>query len=174
MGMLEAQKETLNRKYFNINNIFSKYGVIISLFLLIIFFSIKAPRFLSVNNIISLLRQISLFTSEESGSVHFIFESGQLELYSTSSDLGEGQVKMPIDYSGPKTEIAFNPFFFQDILRHSKDEAVSFGFNDPYNPGIITDSSSSLFVIMPMRLNENYTSLKQEIKMDDSEEPVLT
>ncbi len=45
---------------FKMNNFFSKYGVLISLFLLIIFFSIKAPRFMSIKNIISLLRQISI------------------------------------------------------------------------------------------------------------------
>ena len=61
---------------------------------------------------------------------------------------------MPVDYSGSKLEIAFNPAFFLDILRHSKEETIRFGVNDPHNPGLVTDSTSALFVIMPMRLNE--------------------
>ena len=59
---------------------------------------------------------------------------------------------MPVNYSGPKLEIAFNPHYFLDILRHSKDETVEFDVSDSYNPGLITDSSEAEFVIMPMRL----------------------
>jgi DNA polymerase III subunit beta len=104
--------------------------------------------------LMSLLRQISLFTSETSSSVRFSFETGQLFLSAMSSDIGEGRVSMPVDYAGPKLEIAFNPYFFLDILRHSKDETFRFGLNDPHNPGLITDSTPALFVIMPMRLND--------------------
>lgn len=104
--------------------------------------------------LMSLLRQISLFTSEMSSSVRFSFETGQLHLAAMSGDIGEGRVSMPVDYAGPKLEIAFNPYFFLDILRHSKDETFRFGLNDPHNPGLITDSTQALFVIMPMRLND--------------------
>jgi DNA polymerase-3 subunit beta len=104
--------------------------------------------------LMSLLRQVSLFTSETSNSVRFSFETGQLQLAAMSSEIGEGRVSMPVDYNGTKLEIAFNPVFFLDILRHSKDETIRFGFNDPHNPGLVTDSTTALFVIMPMRLNE--------------------
>lgn len=104
--------------------------------------------------LMSLLRQISLFTSETSSSVRFSFETGQLHLTAMSSDIGEGRVSMPVDYAGPKLEIAFNPYFFLDILRHSKEETVRFGLNDAHNPGLITDSTQALFVLMPMRLND--------------------
>ena len=102
--------------------------------------------------LISLLRQVSLFTSESSSSVRFTFTSGELQLSATSSDIGEGRVSMPVNYGGEKFEIAFNPHYFLDILRHSKDETVHFDVSDSYNPGLVTDSSDALFVIMPMRL----------------------
>lgn len=105
--------------------------------------------------LMSLLRQMSLFTSDTSSSVRFCFETGQLHLSAMSSDIGEGRVSMPVDYAGSRLEIAFNPYFFLDILRHSKEETVRFGLNDPHNPGLITDSTQALFVIMPMRLNDS-------------------
>jgi len=105
------------------------------------------------DELISLLKQVSLFTSDRSNSVHFVFNPGELHLMATSSEIGEGKVCMPVDYSGEKLEIAFNPSFYLDILRHCKDETVKFSLSDSYNPGKITDSSSALFVIMPMRLN---------------------
>jgi DNA polymerase-3 subunit beta len=111
--------------------------------------------------LMSLLRQVSLFTSETSSSVRFSFETGQLHLAAMSSDIGEGRVSMPVDYAGPKLEIAFNPYFFLDILRHSKDETVRFGLNDPHNPGLITDSTQALYVIMPMRLNDAPAARKE-------------
>ncbi len=119
--------------------------------------------------LITLLRQISLFTSDTSHSVRFLFENGTLELNATSGDIGEGNVSMPVDYFESRLEIAFNPHYFQDILRHSKDEIVSFSINDSYNPGVITDSTSALFVIMPMRLTEQTTN-----ELDDSKKAALT
>ena len=104
------------------------------------------------DELITLLRQVALFTSEGSNSVRFSFGDGTLQLTATSGDIGEGKVSMPVNYNGPKLEIAFNPHYFLDILRHSKDETVQFDVSDSYNPGLITDSSKAEFVIMPMRL----------------------
>jgi DNA polymerase III subunit beta len=114
----------------------------------------KSPSSISLHReeLISLLRQVSLFTSETSCSVRFSFQPGSLHLSAMSGDIGEGKVNMPVNYTGPKFDVAFNPNYFLDVLRHSKDETVSFDITDPYNPALITDSSNALFVIMPMRL----------------------
>ena len=102
--------------------------------------------------LMSLLRQVILFTSEESSSTRFIFTPGDLHISCISGTIGEGKASMPVNYTGEKLEIAFNPHFLLDILRHSKDETVQFTLKDSYNPGMITDSSDAEFVIMPMRL----------------------
>lgn len=102
----------------------------------------------------TLLKQVSLFTSDVSHSVRMIFEEGQLTLQATASDIGDGNVNMPVNYAQDRMEIAFNPHFFLDILRHCKDETVNFGFIDAYNPGSIADSGgSSHYILMPMRLD---------------------
>jgi len=113
----------------------------------------KNPIQLHREELISLLRQVSLFTSENSSSVRFSFTTGELHLSATSGEIGEGRVHMPANYGGEKLEIAFNPNYFLDILRHSKDETVHFEISDSYNPGMVTDSSNALFVLMPMRLD---------------------
>ncbi|MFI5333674.1 MAG: DNA polymerase III subunit beta [Chlamydiales bacterium] len=115
----------------------------------------KTPVILHREELISLLRQISLFISEGNSSVRFTFTSGMLHISAMSGEIGEGTVSMPVNYAGERLELAFNPHYFLDILRHCKDETVLFSISGPYNPGLITDSSSALFVIMPMRLNEN-------------------
>jgi DNA polymerase-3 subunit beta len=102
--------------------------------------------------LMSLLRQVIPFTSDDSSSVRFSFITGELHLSAASAEIGEGKVTMPVNYAGEKLEIAFNPVYFLDILRHIKDETVQFNVTDSYNPGLITDSSTAKFVIMPMRL----------------------
>lgn len=117
--------------------------------------------------LMTLLRQISLFAAESNHSVRFTFSDGELKLTANTMEVGEGKVSMPVNYKGQKLEIAFNPNFFLDILRHSKNETIEMGITDPYNPGLISDSNlvknenekeekqNSLFVLMPMRLNED-------------------
>jgi DNA polymerase III subunit beta len=114
--------------------------------------------------LMTLLRQVSLFTADTSHSVRFTFLDGELKLTANTMEVGEGRVSMPVDYKGAKLEIAFNPTFFLDILRHTKGEVVSLAVSDSYNPGLITEkeatagatplTANSLFVLMPMRLNE--------------------
>jgi len=111
--------------------------------------------------LITLLRQVSLFTADHHHSVRFAFSQGELKLTANTADIGEGDVVMAVNYQGPKLEIAFNPGFFLDILRHCKKETVTLGLTDAYNPGVMTDGeplgklnqASPLFIIMPMRLS---------------------
>lgn len=102
--------------------------------------------------LMALLKQVALFTTDKSHSVHFTLSNGELTLTANASEIGDGKVSMPVDYTGEPFEIAFNPFFFHDILRHCKDETVNFSITTPHNPGLITDSTTAHYVIMPMRL----------------------
>lgn len=105
--------------------------------------------------LMTLLRQISLFTVDNSHSVRFTFHDGELKLSANTMEIGEGKVSMPVNYQGQKLEIAFNPNFFLDILRHTKEETVALGVTDAFNPGLITGKElHSQFVLMPMRLSE--------------------
>ncbi len=113
--------------------------------------------------LMTLLRQVSLFISDSTCSVRFMFSNGELFLTANTMEIGEGKVCMPANYQGPKIEIAFNPAFFLDVLRHSKGKTVKIGIIDRHNPGVITyneeEANASslnppLFVLMPMRLNE--------------------
>lgn len=109
--------------------------------------------------LISLLRQISLFTADTAQSVRFHFLPGELKLASNSMEIGEGKVTMPVSYKGPEMQAAFNPRFFREILEHSDKERIILGMTDPYNPALIRDESaegvageSPIFILMPMRL----------------------
>lgn len=113
--------------------------------------------------LMSLLRQMSLFTSDTNQSVRFSFSDGELCLMANAMEIGEGKVSMPVNYQGEKLDIAFNPTFFLDVLRHSKEESLNMNLTDAYSPSIVTENpadktkgspSTPLFVVMPMRLSD--------------------
>lgn len=114
--------------------------------------------------LMSLLRQVSLFTGEGSQSARFSLTDGELVLSANSTDIGECKVSMPLHYQGAIFDIAFNPAFFLDILRHMEDDTIKLGLIDPFNPGLISDSKGALFVLMPMRLSE--LSISPEVKAE--------
>lgn len=110
----------------------------------------------------ALLRQVSLFISENNSSVRCMINEGTLQLAANAVDIGEGRVSMNVAYSGPRFDIAFNPVHFLDILRHTRGEFVYMGFQDSFNPIILSDTEfgtttepypSSLFILMPLRLS---------------------
>jgi DNA polymerase-3 subunit beta len=110
----------------------------------------------------SLLRQVSLFITEKQISVRCTINEGSLQLAATATDVGEGKVSMPINYSGTRFDIAFNPLHFLDALRHCRGEFVYMGIQDSFNPVIISDTEfgtvtdpypSPLFILMPLRLS---------------------
>ncbi len=110
------------------------------------------PIILHREELISLLRQVSLFTKDYSSAIQFTFMPGALHLTAAHREVGEGKACMEVNYGGPKLDVAFNPHYFLDVLRHSKDESVQLSLFDTYSPGLITDSSNAHFVLMPMHL----------------------
>lgn len=121
--------------------------------------SSQAKVSLHREELMHLLRQVALFTADSTKSVRFSFGDGEVQLNANTMEIGEGKVNMPVNYHGPRIDIAFNPGYFIDILRHSKQETVSLGLTDSYNPGVISHSEGNeepnpLYVIMPMRLHE--------------------
>lgn len=111
------------------------------------------PIALHREELMSLLKQVSLFTSDSNSSVRFTFDTGTLHLSAISDKIGAGHVNMPVNFEGEPFQIAFNPNYFLDILRHTDDEIIEFKATSPYTPGLITDSTKATFVIMPMRLD---------------------
>lgn len=68
----------------------SKYGILIALLALIVFFSVMAPAFLSVNNILNILRQVSIVGICAVGMA-FVILTGGIDL-SVGSVLGVSAV----------------------------------------------------------------------------------
>lgn len=110
--------------------------------------------------LMSLLKQMTLFTTDANQVVRFSFANGELRIAAAAMEIGEGHVSMPVNYHGEQLDIGFNPGFFLDVLRHTKEETLDMGLIDPYNPVIIKEEKknnsspdSALSLLMPMRLD---------------------
>lgn len=113
--------------------------------------------------LIVLLRQIALFNPTPTTPVRIVLENGEMILSAQTAEIGEGHVSMPVNYYGPKLELAFNANYLIDVLRHCQKETVTLGLTDEYNPAILAEEGdianpmelNPLFVIMPMRLENS-------------------
>ena len=99
------------------------------------------------------LKQVSLFSHEIPHPVKFEFIKDQLCVMSQMTTEGFGKVSIEIEpgIEAPFT-IAFNPFFFLDVLRFGNNKNIRIWLSDPLNPCLISnDKNNTLYLLMPMR-----------------------
>lgn len=65
----------------------------------------------------SALRQAAIVSSEESRGIDFVFHDGNLVLSSSTSEVGQSRVEMPVAYSGPELGIMLDHRFMADFLK---------------------------------------------------------
>jgi len=97
------------------------------------------------------LNRVSMVVSESSASVKFKLENAVLTISATSSEFGEAQEPLEVSYEGEPIDIAFNPLFFADPLRHLECDQLLMQFNDEYSPVSLSGDEGFLYIVMPMR-----------------------
>lgn len=98
------------------------------------------------------VRRVSLVTSEQSSSIRLSFGENNLQVLSSTPDVGEAKERVPIKYSGPEMTIAYNPEFLLAPLRVLDSDEVYLELSDELSPGVLKSDISFLYVIMPMRM----------------------
>ncbi len=100
----------------------------------------------------SLDRTLLLNTERYKSPVICTFENDELSI-DIKSSLGQMSDTLPINYSGPKFEIAFNAKFMIDSLRNSECDEVRLDFTGPLSPIRIVPlgEQSYVGVVLPVR-----------------------
>ena len=109
--------------------------------------SIGIPR----ETFAAVLNRVSMVVTESSSSVRLRLENGVVTISATSNEFGEANEPVDVSYEGEPFEIAFNPVFFGDPLRHLECDELLMQFNDEYSPVSIAGDEGFLCVVMPMR-----------------------
>lgn len=112
---------------------------------------------LSTAQFLEAVRRTRTMTSDKFNSVRFGLSRGQLNLRVVTPEVGEYSEDMPIEYDGAALEIAFNPDFVLDVLRHVDSEMACLVLKDAMSPGVVkpyTEAPSDNYVnvIMPIRI----------------------
>lgn len=104
-------------------------------------------------DLLLMTQRAALGSGDRGGAVRFALEKGRLRALGTATGRVEIEDEMPINFSGPPFEIAFNPGFVLDILKNMDTPQVSLEFTTSLNPGVIrpVGDEQTLCVIMPMR-----------------------
>lgn len=99
----------------------------------------------------SVVRQSQIVTSDESRGVDFEFDGGLLTLKSRAADVGESKVQIPVDYSGEKLAIMFDPRFVSEFLRVLDPEStVQLWLIGGEDPAVFSSGEQYRYVIMPL------------------------
>lgn len=113
--------------------------------------------YMSTPAFIEAIRRTRTMTNDKFNSVRFQFDEGQLTLRVVTPEVGEYMEEMPAEYSGESMEIAFNPDFVLDALRHIDTEKTCLVLKDGMSPGLIKPYKDApidtyLNIVMPIRI----------------------
>jgi DNA polymerase-3 subunit beta len=105
-------------------------------------------------DLLMMLRRMSILSSDKYPGVRFKINKKQLEATATNPEIGESKEVISLSYKGEPLEVAFNPRYFTEILSSMESDEVIVRFKDEVNPCTIEGQGDPGFlsVIMPMRV----------------------
>lgn len=99
------------------------------------------------------LRLVSNVTGEDARSVKLAFKKGEIEFFGRSAGRGEAHAQMEASFKGPETEIAFNPDFVLEGLKHCEADLVTLEFSERTSPGKFRLGENYIYVVMPITVD---------------------
>ena len=98
--------------------------------------------------------RVATISSEKSRSVKLQLKTSTLVLSANSPESGTAREELEVQYESEDLEIGFNSRYLLDITNQIEGENIEFSLADPGSPTIVRDQddSTSLYVLMPMRV----------------------
>jgi DNA polymerase-3 subunit beta len=104
----------------------------------------------------SAIKRVAMMADDRSHAIKFNVNDGQIKVTSQSSDIGEAEENLPVEYSGPSITAGFNAQYLMDFFNVIQDGNVTFEFKDGNSATQIKSGNDSdydlRYIIMPMRL----------------------
>jgi len=103
------------------------------------------------------MRRTRTMTNDKFNSVRLNLTEGNLKLKVVTPEVGEYEEELEVEYAGENVEIAFNPDFVLDVLKHVSEEKVCLVLKDGMSPGVLkpyTEAPKDAYVnvVMPIRI----------------------
>ena len=100
------------------------------------------------------MNRIAILSNEKYRGIRLTLAPGNLAIQANNPDQEEAEEELSVNYDEAEIEIGFNVTYLIDVLNVLASEDVDIKLKDANSSCIISDSedSSSLYVVMPMRL----------------------
>ena len=105
----------------------------------------------------SAIERVAQFSDERSRAIRLRIAPAELKIHSSTSETGESEETIPVEYDGEAVEIGFNAQYLLDFLRALGEGDVQFNFRDGQSAGEMrpaaeADEGKYRYVVMPMRI----------------------
>jgi DNA polymerase III subunit beta len=102
------------------------------------------------------ISRVAQFADERSRAVRLRLEKGELKLSASSSETGESEDSIEIDYDGDTIAIGFNAQYLLDFLKATGSGDVKLEFKDAQSAGQMRPAENEeykyRYIVMPMRI----------------------
>jgi DNA polymerase-3 subunit beta len=102
------------------------------------------------------VRRVRLLSNERSKAVKFAVGKDQVEITSSTPEIGEAHEVLPVEYGGGALQICFNADYVDNFLGVVETENVELEFKDEMSQAVMkpigADGYDYTYVIMPMRI----------------------
>ncbi len=105
-------------------------------------------------DLLMMTQRAALGTGDRGAAIRLILEKGKLRAAGNAQGRVEIDDELPIDYAGASLEIAFNPAFVIDVLKHLDSSDVNLEFTSSLNPGVLRPAGDeqTIYVVMPIKV----------------------
>jgi len=104
----------------------------------------------------SAVRRVRLLSNERSKAVKFVVGKDQVEITSSTPEVGEAREILPVEYAGSALQICFNADYVDNFLSVVESDAVQLEFKDEMSQAVMKpvggEGYDYTYVIMPMRI----------------------
>src|SRR4029077_2707339 len=102
------------------------------------------------------ISRVAQFADERSRAVKIRLEKGELKLSASSTETGESEDSLEIDYTGDAMAIGFNAQYLLDFLKATGSGDVKLEFKDAQSAGQMRPAEGEdykyRYIVMPMRI----------------------
>ena len=102
------------------------------------------------------VRRVRLLSNERSKAVKFAIGKDQVEITSSTPEVGEAHEVLPIVYNGPAMQICFNADYVDNFLSVVETDTITLEFKDEMSQAVVkpigAEGYDYTYVIMPMRI----------------------
>ncbi len=108
------------------------------------------------NELMAAISRVAQFADERSRAVRVKLEKGELKLSASSTETGESEDSLEVEYNGDALAIGFNAQYLLDFLKATGGADVKLELKDAQSAGQLRPAESDdykyRYIVMPMRI----------------------